>query len=141
VNDEFFFARRGHGATLNDAPISATSGIELDFSRIAGPKPLIERLNSSPGEVTPHPRIASLALRLCRVAQGRLDAAFAGGQSRDWDLAAANLIVREANGIMTSLSGDQIPYNRRDVTHGVLVAAGYDRHARIVSHFRKLPLP
>jgi myo-inositol-1(or 4)-monophosphatase len=141
ASDEFFFAMRGRGARRNDVPIFATSGTELDFPRVAGPKPLAERLNASPSEITLHPRIASLALRLCRVAQGELDAAFAGGQSRDWDLAAANLIVQEANGIMTSLSGDQILYNRRDVIHGVLVAAGHERHARIVSHFRSRPLP
>jgi myo-inositol-1(or 4)-monophosphatase len=139
ASDEFFFAVRGCGATRNDVPISATSGTGLDFSRIAGPKPLVERLNSSSSEIALHPRIASLALRLCRVAQGTIDAAFAGGQSRDWDLAAANLIVQEANGIMTSLSGERILYNRRDVVHGVLVAAGHDRHARIVSHFRNPP--
>jgi myo-inositol-1(or 4)-monophosphatase len=73
---------------------------------------------------------------LCRVAHGSLDAAFAGGKSHDWDLAAANLIVQEANGKMTGLSGEPISYNRREVTHGVLVAAGRDRHARIIEHFR-----
>ena len=141
ASDEFFFAMRGQGATHNDVPIHATAGTDLDFPRIAGPKPLVERLNRSAGEITLHPRIGSLALRLCRVAQGDLDAAFAGGQSRDWDLAAANLIVQEANGRMTTLSGDTILYNRREVAHGVLVAAGLDRHASIVSHFRKSPLP
>jgi myo-inositol-1(or 4)-monophosphatase len=138
---EFFFAARGGGAVRNDARIHATSGTELDFSRIAGPKPLVERLSRGSGEITLYPRIGSLALRLCRVAEGSLDAAFAGGQSRDWDLAAANLIVQEANGIMTALSGDPILYNRREVTHGVLVAAGRDRHASIVEHFRNRPLP
>jgi myo-inositol-1(or 4)-monophosphatase len=141
VSDEFFFASKGAGATLNEAAIQATSGTGLDFSRIAGPKPLVERLNRGPGEISLYPRIGSLALRLCRVAEGRLDAAFAGGQSRDWDLAAANLIVQEANGNMTALSGDPILYNRQEVTHGVLVAAGRDRHASIVEHFRNRPLP
>jgi myo-inositol-1(or 4)-monophosphatase len=141
VSDEFFFAVRGLGAARNNVPVHATSGTELDFSRVAGPKPLVERLSPSSGEITLHPRIGSLALRLCRVAQGSLDAAFAGGQSRDWDLAAANLIVQEANGNMTALSGDPILYNRQDVAHGVLVAAGRDRHARIVDHFRSRPLP
>jgi myo-inositol-1(or 4)-monophosphatase len=141
ASDEFFLAARGQGATRNHVQIHATSGTELDFSRVAGPKPLVERLNRSSGEIILHPRIGSLALRLCRVAQGSLDAAFAGGQSRDWDLAAANLIVQEANGNMTALSGDTILYNRREVTHGVLVAAGRDRHARIVEHFRNRPLP
>ena len=141
ASDEFFFASRGQGATRNHVSIHATSGTELDFSRVAGPKPLVERLNRTSNEIVLHPRIGSLALRLCRVGEGRLDAAFAGGQSRDWDLAAANLIVQEADGNMTALSGEAILYNRREVTHGVLVAAGRDRHARIVEHFRNRPLP
>jgi myo-inositol-1(or 4)-monophosphatase len=141
ASDEFFFAVRGQGAQLNDAALHATPGVELDFSRMAGPKPLVQRLAPSSDDITLHPRIGSLALRLCRVAQGSLDAAFAGGQSRDWDLAAANLIVQEADGRMTALSGENILYNRREVVHGILVAAGCDRHARIVGHFKQRPLP
>ena len=141
ATDEFFFAARGQGATRNEKLISVAGGTALDFARVAGPKPLVERLNQTGHDIVLHPRIASLALRLCRVAEGNLDAAFAGGQSRDWDLAAANLIVQEANGRMTALSGDAILYNRREVAHGVLVAAGRDRHASIVSHFRSQPLP
>ena len=136
ASDEFFFAARGQGAARNFDPVHATSGTELNFSRIAGPKPLVERLNRASDQITLHHRIGSLALRLCRVAQGSLDAAFAGGQSRDWDLAAANLIVQEADGNMTALSGDSILYNRREAAHGVLVAAGRDRHARIVEQLR-----
>jgi myo-inositol-1(or 4)-monophosphatase len=141
ATDEFFFAARGQGATRNDIAVHATAGTDLIFPRMAGPKPLVQRLSPTPDEITLYPRIGSLALRLCRVAQGHLDAAFAGGQSRDWDLAAANLIVQEADGKMTALSGDAIEYNRREVSHGVLVAAGRDRHARIVEHFRHRPLP
>jgi myo-inositol-1(or 4)-monophosphatase len=140
TSDEFFFAVRGGGTTLNGIAVSATPGTAIDFARMAGPKPLVERLKVSTDDIAIHPRIGSLALRLCRVADGRLDAAFAGGQSRDWDLAAANLIVQEANGKMTALSGDPIHYNRREVTHGVLVAAGRERHASIVAHFRNRPL-
>jgi len=141
VSDEFFFAIRGQGATLNNRPVQVASGAELDFARIAGPKPLVERLRPSEADIKLHPRIGSLALRLCRVAHGALDATFAGGQSHDWDLAAADLIVQEAGGRMTELSGDRILYNCRQVVHGVLVAAGHDRHASIISHFRKHPLP
>jgi myo-inositol-1(or 4)-monophosphatase len=140
ATDEFFFATRGKGATCNGVPIRATSGADLDFSRIAGPKPLVERLAPTGEDITLYPRIGSLALRLCRVADGRIDAAFAGGQSRDWDLAAADLIVHEADGSMTALAGDAILYNREEVTHGVLVAAGRDRHAQLVEHFRRRPV-
>src|SRR3974390_424460 len=43
ASEEFFFAMRGQGARHNDAPIVVTDGTELDFSRVAGPKPLAER--------------------------------------------------------------------------------------------------
>jgi len=140
ATDEFFFAARGQGATLNGAPLAASAGTALDFSKIAGPKPLAERLGLAHSSVALYPRIGSLALRLCRVADRRLDVAFAGGQSRDWDLAAADLIVHEANGRLTTLAGDAIVYNLPEVTHGVLVAAGRDRHAHIVERFRNKSL-
>ena len=141
VTDEFYFAARGQGATLNQRMVSASSGTELDFSRMAGPKPLVQRLSPSPDEIT----LFRESVRWRYGCAGSPTAAsmplLPAGQSRDWDLAAANLIVQEANGRMTALSGDAIRYNRREVTHGVLVAAGRDRHARIVEHFRNRPLP
>src|ERR1700758_5208283 len=48
---EFFFAVRGQGATLNDVAVHTTPGTALDFSRVAGPKPLVERLNPSSDEI------------------------------------------------------------------------------------------
>jgi myo-inositol-1(or 4)-monophosphatase len=139
VSDEFFFATRGAGTTLNGIPIRASTGAGLEALKVAGPKPVIERLGL-PKDALVLPRSGSLALRLCGVADRRLDVAFAGGQSRDWDLAAADLIVHEANGTLTSIAGEPIVYNRPEVTHGVLVAAGRDRHARIVEHFRSRPV-
>ena len=77
--DEFFMAVRGQGATCNGVPVRATTGTAMDFSRVAGPKPLVERLVHPRQDITLYPRIGSLALRLCWIANGRLDAAFAGG--------------------------------------------------------------
>lgn len=132
MSDEFFFAERGRGATLNASAINTRKGTELELSRIAGPKSILERLSKVAEGTAGHPRIGSLALRLCRVADGCLDAAFAGGNSRDWDLAAADLIVHEAGGAMTELTGDPLRYNQADVAHGVLIAAGLARHQSLV---------
>ena len=140
VTNEFFFAQRGGGATLNGKSLQATAGTTIDFSRMAGPKPMVQRLSDRGRDIALYPRIGSLALRLCRVADGVLDAAFAGGASKDWDLAAADLIVHEADGRLTELAGDPILYNRRDVTHGTLLAAGRDRHAHLVQRFKDRPI-
>lgn len=140
VHDDFYFAVCGKGATLNGRPIHALIGTELDLTRMAGPKPILGRLADIAEGAANHARIGSLALRLCRVGDGRVDAAFAGGNSHDWDLAAADLIVHEAGGEMTEISGEPLIYNRADVTHGLLLAAGRDRHHCIVEHFRANPI-
>src|SRR6188472_1558573 len=56
ASDEFFFAIRGQGTTRNERPVRAAAGTELDFSRMAGPKPLVQRLSTSPDEIALHPR-------------------------------------------------------------------------------------
>src|SRR6201984_1253057 len=55
ATDEFFLAARGRGAARHHVAIYATTGTELDFSRIAGPKPLVQRLSPSPDEIVLYP--------------------------------------------------------------------------------------
>ena len=82
------------------------------------------------------PRVRSLALRLARVAQGAFDVAIAGANSHDWDLAAADLLVHEAGGALTPVGGGPIIYNLPVPRHGMLVAAGRDRHATLIDLLR-----
>lgn len=140
MTNEFFFASRGRGATMNARPIAATAGDSLDPARITGPKSILERIAPAAESANFHPRIGSLALRLCRVADGYLDVAVAGGNSRDWDNAAADLIVHEAGGAMTDISGEPLRYNRTNVTHGVLIAAGIARHRRLIQALNGKPV-
>ena len=132
VTAEFFVTRGKAGATCNGSPIAATMGAELRQARIAGPKTLLERLAAVAPPFTVVPRVRSLALRLARVAQGDLDIAIAGGNSHDWDLAAADLLVHEAGGALTPFAGGTVTYNRPVPRHGMLVAAGRDRHAALI---------
>src|ERR1700751_3234870 len=45
ATDGFFCAAGGRGPTPIAQPFSVTDGPALDFARVAGPKPLVERLN------------------------------------------------------------------------------------------------
>ena len=126
----------GKGATRNNAPIAATRGTSLAHARVAGPKSFLERLAKSAPPFTVVQRTRSLALRLARVAQGEYDVAIAGVDSHDWDLAAADLLVHEAGGVLTAIGGGTVIYNRPVLRHGMLVAAGRDRHAALVELFR-----
>jgi myo-inositol-1(or 4)-monophosphatase len=132
VTEELFFAVRGKGATLNGVPIAINSGAALSGARIAGPQRILERLSARVPGMHCEPKIHSLALRFARVAQGRIDIAFAGRNSHDWDLAGADLLVHEAGGLLTTMTGDPVIYNRPQPQHEALVAAGPPRH-RVVS--------
>jgi myo-inositol-1(or 4)-monophosphatase len=136
VSDEFFFAIVGQGATRNGATMAASPGAALAQARIAAPRKLLDRLQAIALPFAVMPRTHSLALRLARVAEGTFDAGIAGGSSHDWDLAAADLLVHEAGGALTSFAGDTVTYNRPVPRHGTLVAAGRDRHAALVELFR-----
>jgi myo-inositol-1(or 4)-monophosphatase len=136
ATEELFLALAGAGATRNDVPIQAGDGRSLDGARVAGPKRMLERINARAPSLIVVPRIHSLALRLARVAHGELDAAVAGGSGHDWDLAAADLLVHEAGGMMTVLDGKPLIYNRPAPVHGVLVAAGRQRHNALIDLVR-----
>jgi myo-inositol-1(or 4)-monophosphatase len=127
ITGEFFFATAGRGATCNGISIRVTDKPTLAGARLAGPKRAVDNILEHEPKVEVTPRIHSLALRFARVAQGTLDVALAGGNSHDWDLAAADLLVHEAGGTLTTLAGSAALYNRREPVHGPLVAAGRAR--------------
>lgn len=136
VSDELFVAVRGEGATRNGASIGVRGGSEMSGARIAGPKLHLERLAALSPQIAPVPKIFSLALRFARVAEGTLDAALASGNSRDWDLAAADLLVHEAGGQLTTLAGETLTYNRPEPRHRALLAAGTARHPGLLALLR-----
>src|SRR5262245_27192571 len=128
AENEFFSAIVNGGTTCNGLPVRVSDDDTLDGIRLSGPRRVVEQLVAAVPTVVALPRVHSLALRFARVAQGRLDAALSGGTSHDWDLAAADLLVHEAGGALTTLAGDRILYNRAEPVHGPLVAAGQRRH-------------
>jgi len=136
VTEEMFLGLRGQGATLNGEHIRITDDATLAGARLAGPKRYLDRLEGLVPCVLPQPKVHSLALRLARVAQGLFDGAFASGGSHDWDLAAADLLVHEAGGVMTDFAGRPLSYNRPHTVHGALIAAGPARHGTLVDLVR-----
>jgi myo-inositol-1(or 4)-monophosphatase len=140
VTDEMFLGLRDGGATLNGAAIRASHGETLAGAKLAGPKRYLDKLARITPNILAQPKVHSLALRLTRVAHGQLDAALASPGSHDWDLAAADLLVHEAGGVMSDFTGRSLSYNRSDVAHGALIAAGPARHGTLIELVRdRLP--
>ncbi|HET9715469.1 MAG TPA: 3'(2'),5'-bisphosphate nucleotidase CysQ [Pseudolabrys sp.] len=136
ASGEMFLASRGGGATLNDAPLRAKDDDALGGVRIAGPKRHLDQFSKViPGFIA-QAKVHSLALRLARVAQGSVDASFASQGSRSWDLAAADLLVHEAGGVLTDFTGEPLKYHSPQRVFGALVAAGRRRHHSLLTLVR-----
>ena len=128
VSGHFYEAVAGFGATRNGEPIRASAQATLAGARVTGPKPMMDRLARGGARDGVKPdfvvveRVPSLALRVARVADGSIDVGLVSSDARDWDLAGADLLLREAGGSVSDLSGRPTTYNRTDPVHGSLIA-------------------
>jgi myo-inositol-1(or 4)-monophosphatase len=100
---EEFAAARGRGAWLNDETLLAQGpgyGLELVGIEASKPEliaPIIEGLVGKAFRVR---SLGSLAISLCYVAAGRFDGLVSARQTRSVDIAAAQLIAREAGAVV-----------------------------------------
>jgi myo-inositol-1(or 4)-monophosphatase len=122
-----YLATAGGGAALAAGertlrPLDLTGRAAPDEPRLAGPKPMLEAL-SRHMPLSPQPKVPSLALRLARIAAADIDGGLVSPDSRDWDLAAADLVLTEAGGRIAGLDGAALVYNRPAPVHGMLMAA------------------
>jgi myo-inositol-1(or 4)-monophosphatase len=136
TNGDFYSGGRGLGAFKNGAAIKANAGALAQTRTIASPKPMFDLIRPGlPPWIERASRLSSLALRIAYVAEGLVDAAFASGASHDWDIAAADIILSEAGGRLSSFRGDDVIYNRANPVHRPLLMAGLGRHAGLVALF------
>jgi myo-inositol-1(or 4)-monophosphatase len=131
MTDESFAAAKGEGARLNGAAIRVTARSSLEGCRMQASKATLSnpRWASWPAMHVENPN--SIAYRVAQVASGRFDAAITMAAIHDWDLAAADIIVREAGGVITSVEGVSPQYNRQSVIQPSVLAAGPALHAEL----------
>jgi myo-inositol-1(or 4)-monophosphatase len=117
--NEFFFAEKGCGATLNDKKLQVSDKTEVLRSCLVtgfpytyldepnGPIQVFEKLIR---QGIPVRRLGSAAIDLCWVAAGRFDG-FYEHKLQAWDSAAGFLMVEEAGGKVTDFKGNHYsPY-------------------------------
>jgi myo-inositol-1(or 4)-monophosphatase len=135
--EEIFTAVAGRGAARNGTPIQVSGRDTLDGARIAGPAFMLTQLQKAL-RFDSVPRVHSLALRFVRAAAGEIDLAISSQNSRDWDLAAADLILHEAGGTLTGADGAKIVYGRPDAQHPPLVACSLAMHDAALAALGKI---
>lgn len=119
ILNEWFFAQKGFGASLNDKKISVSSKTEViksclvtgfPYTYLDSPNGPIQVFEKLIRQGIPVRRLGSAAIDLCWVAAGRFDG-FYEHNLQPWDSAAGYLIVEEAGGKVTDFEGNQFsPY-------------------------------
>ncbi len=105
---EEFVAVLGGGASVNESELRAVGpdfGLEVVGMESAKPERVAEAARSLSGKAFRLRSVGSIAISLCYVAGGRFDGMLTGRPCRSVDLAAAQLIVREAGGAL-AIPGD-----------------------------------
>jgi len=140
ITDEMFAAAAGQGADMNGAAVKVSAKAGFEHSRLLVGRDFID----DPRWPTPWPPLttesrASIAYRMGLVAKGEFDAMISLSDKSDWDLAAGDLIVREAGGRVTSQTGETLLYNQtRPIQQGV-ICAGPALHKRLLERLREYP--
>jgi myo-inositol-1(or 4)-monophosphatase len=123
TRDEMFWAEKGAGAYLNDRRLRVSARRQLGDALIGTGIPFGERGDHVRYAATLAPvmaatsgvrRYGAAALDLAYVAAGRLDGYWEFGLF-PWDIAAGLLLVREAGGFVSDLSGGQTMMTSGDV--------------------------
>ena len=128
---ELFDALRGGGARRNDRELAVGPGPPLGTATVLGSGVMVQRMGGiMPG--TRFRRVHSIAYRMSLIAAGTDDAAVAATTLHDWDIAAAELVVREAGGVVSDRHGAELRYNRERPLHEGVVAAGRSLQSELV---------
>ena len=142
--EEFYFAEKGKGASLNDKPISVSTENQVIKSCLVtgfpytyinlpnGPLEIFERFIR---KGVPVRRLGSAAIDLCWVAAGRFDG-FYEHKLEAWDSAAGFLIVEEAGGKVTDHEGGKFSIYQ----HRVLATNGkiHDEMVEVINNRKEL---
>jgi myo-inositol-1(or 4)-monophosphatase len=84
---------------------------------------------------------SSTAYRMCLVAEGDFDAAVAPVAKSDWDVAAGDLIAREAGCFVGDHRGDVFRFNRPRPSQASLICATPALAPLILARFRPMATP
>lgn len=133
IQGEFFAAIRGRGATLNGQPIRASTQDQMAGCRmLATPSRLAPEHWRRPWPQMEVSRFNSFAYQVAMVASDRADATIAFARIHQWDLAAADIILSEAGGVMTTPDASAIVYNTENLRFPGAVIAGPALHATLI---------
>ncbi|MEX0280687.1 MAG: 3'(2'),5'-bisphosphate nucleotidase CysQ [Arenibacterium sp.] len=134
LRDKLYSAALGQGAFLNDDPLETPEFKDLGRANILAARPV---MNSKNWRESAPPRFhrsyrPSLAYRMALVGEGRFQGMVTLRPCWEWDIAAGDLICREAGAVSSDMSGKGLKFNNRTAKVDGLIAATSDVHGEVL---------
>lgn len=139
ILDEYYFAKKGGGAFLNEQPISVSDTDSLrsallisgSFKRtLFRSEAIFNQYLELLYQTCGIRRLGSAAMDLAWVAAGRADG-FWEYDLKPWDIAAGALLVQEAGGVISNLDGSDL-----DLMSGSILAAPKGIYSKLSDYFK-----
>lgn len=133
ATDELFEASEQGPALLNGAKVQVSAKAELQDARMLAAKGLFQHKRwTSPWPDMQVESRNSIAYQVALTAAGHFDGCMNLWGAYDWDLAAADLILRKAGGHITDHTGAALRFNRQTPRHPSIVAANPALHGLLL---------
>jgi len=127
--DEMYLASKGHGSTCNSQPITLRDYTQLEGCKMIASDGLFRQKHWK--DLWPDMQTISrnsMAYRMVLVAAGKADATLTLRPKSDWDIAAADLIAREAGAIVSDPNGKSFDFNEISTQKSGVICAGRPIH-------------
>ena len=133
ILDQLFWAVRGQGGWCGSRPLRVP-----ETSHLADATILSSRSETKRGEWKDFSALfrarlmGSIAYKLACIASGEADASFTLTPKNEWDICAGALLVEEAGGRVTTLSGTPVLFNQPTTLLQGLVASNGKLHTQLL---------
>ena len=139
VSDEFFEAQRGKGAWLNGERVHVGDRKELEgATMVAAPGRFAAKNWPQPWPEMNSFMVNSIAYRMALVSANKADGVLALSGKSDWDLAAADLLVREAGGCCSDHKGTPFIFNQEKTRHQSVLVANPVLHEQMLTRTKQV---
>lgn len=149
ATDILYFAEQGKGAFKqigDSAPVKINVSSKQNFAEM---RLLASRNHLKDKEVQFAKKVnlndfvqcGSAGLKVCKVAEGIGDIYMnTSDKTSEWDLCAADIILKESGGTLTDINGQTIIYNKKDPrNYNGYIASNGKLHNKILTNLNELP--
>ena len=144
IAEILYFAEQNQGAFSNGVKIEPSQKTNVYNCNILAYEFHFERMTKRSDYIWPEMNydiVNSMAMRVVLVASGKFDAMVSFTNKGEWDMAAADIIIHEAGGLITDGFGNLLTYNKPIPKLPHMVAAGVKLHKSIITHTINFDFP